>query len=177
MADRPGGLVAGTLRHAAPLLTGIVAVCIDVLPLPNPAPSALAPFLTLCVLYFWTVYRPDLLSSWAVFALGLVLDAVGGLPLGLTALALLLGRGALLSGQRFLLAQPFMVIWACFVPMVLLVAALRWVLASLFWSRAFPIQPLLGEALLTLAVYPLVGWLLAGMQRRLAERAHATAGI
>ena len=138
MADRPGGLVDNSLRHAAPLLTGIVAVCIDVLPLPNPAPNSLAPFLTVCVVYFWTVYRPDLLSPWAVFALGLALDAVAGLPLGLTALALLLARGVLLSGQRFLLAQPFVVVWACFVPIVLLVAALRWASASLFWGRAFP---------------------------------------
>ena len=39
MADRSGWPRRERPRHAAPLLSGIVAVCIDVLPLPNPAPS------------------------------------------------------------------------------------------------------------------------------------------
>jgi rod shape-determining protein MreD len=167
------GPVDRALRSLVPLLTGLAAALLDLLPLPDAAPLSLAPFLTVCVVYFWTVYRPDLLSSPAVFVIGLALDATGGLPLGLTALSLLIARGFLMSGQRFLLRQPFPVVWACFLLVVLGVAALRWLLASLFWGHAFPVEPVLFEAGLTFAVYPAIGWLLARLQRRLVAAPHA----
>jgi rod shape-determining protein MreD len=171
--EQLGGMAGRVLCALAPLVTGLVAAYADLLPLSGSAPRVLAPSLTACIVYFWTVYRPDLLPPLALFVIGVVLDAVGGLPLGLTALALLLLRGFLLSGQRFLLAQPFAVIWACFLPVVLLLAALRWALAVLFWGRLFPVEPLLIEAGLTVAAYPLVGWLLTGLQRRLADTPRA----
>lgn len=173
MNERVGGVAGRALCVLAPVTTGLVAAYADLLPLSGSVPRVLAPSLTTCVLYFWTVYRPDLLPAVAVFAVGIVLDAVGGLPLGLTPLALLLVRSFLLSGQRFLLTQPFAVIWACFLPAVLLLETLRWVLAVLFWGRLFPVEPLLIEAGLTFAAYPLVGWPLTFLQRRLADAPRA----
>lgn len=173
MNERPGGMTGWVLGALAPLATGLVAAYADLLPMFGSAPRPLAPSLTACIVYFWTVYRPDLMPALALFAIGVVLDAVGGLPLGLTALALLLVRGFLLSGQRFLLAQPFAVIWVCFLPVVLALAGLRWALAVLFWGRLFPVEPLLIEAGLTFAAYPLIGWLLTGLQRHLADPPHA----
>ena len=176
MNEQVGSTPSRGLCALAPLATGLVAAYADLLPLSGSAPRMLAPSLTACIVYFWTTYRPDLLPPFALFAIGVVLDGVGGLPLGLTALALLLVRGFLLSGQRFLLAQPFAVIWASFLPVVLLLAVLRWALAVLYWGRLFPVEPLLIEAGFTFAAYPLVGWPLTGLQRRLADIHRATRG-
>lgn len=170
------GVVDRTLCQLAPMLTGLAAALLDLLPLPEAAPRSLAPFLTVCVVYFWTVYRPDLLTPLAVFVIGVALDATGGLPLGLTALSLLIARALLMSGQRFLLRQPFPVVWAGFLLVVLAVATLRWLLASLFWGRVFPLEPVLFEAGLTFACYPPIGWLLARLQRRLVVAPHAAGG-
>lgn len=161
------------LRGLAPLLTGLAAALLDLLPLPDAAPQSLAPFFTICVVYFWTVYRPDLLTPLAVFVIGVALDAAGGQPLGLTALSLLIVRGVLMSRQRFLLRQPFPIVWACFLLVVVGVAAVRWLLASVFWGRLLPFEPALLEAGLTFAIYPLIGWLLARLQRRLVAQLHA----
>ena len=169
-------LIDQTLRQLAPVLTGFAAVLVDLLPLPNPAPQSLAPFTTVCVFYFWTLYRPDLMTPLAAFLIGIVLDAAGGLPLGLTSLSLLLVRSLLLTGQRFLLAQPFAVIWACFVLVAVAVAAARWALASLWWARMFAMHPVLVETALTAAVYPLIGLLLAKLHQHLSETSHAARG-
>jgi rod shape-determining protein MreD len=158
-------LLDGLLRRLAPFLTALAAAVVDLLPLPNPAPQALAPATTVCVCYFWTLSRPDLMNPLAIFLVGLVLDGVGGLPLGLTSLALLVGRCAVMGGQRFLRAQPFAVVWLCFVPVASAVAAARWLLASLAWGRLFPLEPVALEAGLTVAAYPAIGWLLSRLHQ------------
>ena len=170
------GLVGRSLRGLVPVATGLAAASLDLLPLPDAAPRSLAPLLTVCVVYLWTLYRPDLLPPLAVFVVGVALDAAGGLPLGLTALCLLIARALLMPSQRFLLRQPFPVVWAGFVLFMLAVAGLRWLLASLFWGRAFPLEPSLLEATVTFACYPPIGWLLARLQRRLMAAPHA-AGV
>jgi rod shape-determining protein MreD len=166
-------LIDQGMRRLAPLLTGLAAVLVDLLPLPDPAPQTLAPLATVCVFYFWTLYRPDLMTPLAVFAIGVMIDALGGMPIGLTSLSLLIVRSLLLTGQRFLLAQPFLVIWACFVLVVVAVGTVRWLLASLWWGRLFALEPVLLEAVLTVAIYPIVGWMLARLHQHLSVAPHA----
>ena len=173
MSDGGWRFLDSTVRRLAPLLTGLLGVLVDLLPLPNPAPETLAPLTTVCVIYFWTLYRPDLMTPLAVFVIGLALDAVGGMPLGLSALSFLIVRSVLLTGQRFLMAQPFVVIWACFALMVTAVGAVRWLLASLWWGHLFAFQPILLEAVLTVAIYPVIGWLLARVHHHLSMALHA----
>jgi rod shape-determining protein MreD len=159
-----------------PFMTALAAVLVDLLPLPSAAPLALAPSASLCVLYYWTVHRPDRLGAVEVFLIGLLLDAGGGMPLGLTALSLLAVRGILLPGQRFLPAQPFAAIWACFVLVAAAFAAVRWGFASLWWGRLLPTAPLLIETVLTVAAYPAVGLLLGKLRPQRSGTAHAARG-
>lgn len=161
------------LRRLVPLGTALLAVAIDLMPLPTTAPQSLAPFVTVCVVAYWTLMAPELMTPLATFAVGIVLDAAGGLPLGLTPLAFLLVRGALLTGQRFLVAQPFPVIWGCFVAVALAVELVRWLVACLYWSRLLPVQPVLFQCCLTIALYPVVTALLRPLSQHLAVPSHA----
>jgi rod shape-determining protein MreD len=161
----------GLVRWLAPVAAGLLAAFIDLLPLT--AVGTPAPMLTLAVLHAWTLHDPESVSPATAFLIGLVLDAVGGMPLGLTSLAFLLVRAALSSGQRLLTAQPFAVVWASFAVTVLVFAALRWLLASLWWMQLYPVQPALAEALLTFAIYPLVGWPVGRLHQALMPRRHA----
>ena len=42
-------------RYGLPMATAILATFIDLLPLPDPGPAAIAPHLTLAVVFFWCV--------------------------------------------------------------------------------------------------------------------------
>ncbi|MCB1882440.1 MAG: hypothetical protein KDG89_00350 [Geminicoccaceae bacterium] len=162
------------LRRFLPLATAVVAVLVDLMPLPSAAPLAVAPLTTLCVLFFWSVYQPKLLGPPSIFGVCLFLDAAAGLPLGLTALAALLAR-ALLGGRHVLLqAYGFPVLWGCFMLAAAAVLSLRWALACLSWWHLFAFEPILVEILLTVAAYPLISWLLGGMQPWLRGRRHAS---
>jgi rod shape-determining protein MreD len=164
----------GLLRRLVPFLTALFAIALDLMPLPNSAPQTLAPSLTVCVFAYWALARPDLMTPLATFTIGLVLDAAGGLPLGLSALAFLIARSALLTGQPYLLAQPYPVLWACFMLVALSIELLRWMVASLYWDTLLAIEPILLQSFLTVAFYPVVSALLSRLQRQLVQPAHAT---
>ena len=159
-----------------PALTVAGAVVLDLLPLPNAAPGTAAPSLVLATVYFWTVHRPELLPPLALFGLGCLLDAGGGVPVGVTSLALLLGRVLILSGQRWLHRQHGAILWACFLPVALGVDGLRWGMASLARGGPLPLAPVLLETALSFLAYPLVAGLLALACTRVLAPGRAAAG-
>ena len=173
MSHGIGPTPSWTAASLVPLLSALSAITVDLLPLPDAAPRTLAPSLLVGVCYFWTVHRPDLLPPLLLFTLGSVLDMAGGMPLGGTALGLLLGRGVVGSWRKFLLQQGVLLIWLAFTPVVLLIGLVRWAALSLLAGGALPLEPVAAEAGLTFAIYPAVAWLLAHLQRRLPVPHHA----
>lgn len=161
------------LRGALPFLSVLLLVCIDLAPLPGPAPSAIAPLFCLCGIFFWTVHRPDLLGNGRVFVLTVLLDATAGLPVGLTAVALFATRLILMAPSRFLAGRSFLVIWASFCPAVVLLLTLRWALASLYYQHLFAFRPSAFVMVLTIAAYPFISLVLAQLQPHLPRGSHA----
>ena len=51
------------LRALVPLATALLAVLADVLPLFHVGPASVTPLATLCVAFFWSLYRPDLFGG------------------------------------------------------------------------------------------------------------------
>lgn len=162
------------LRSILPLATALAALLFDLLPLPVPGLERASSFSILCVVYFWSLYRPDLVTATGAFAAGLVYDAVCGLPLGLTSLSLLLVRNLMVTQQRFFLTRPFPVIWACFILLAPVVVLARWLIACIWWGHLFPLAPLLFELVVTMALYPPVSWLLGRIHNRVPRLIHAS---
>jgi rod shape-determining protein MreD len=162
------------LRALAPLAVALAAVLLDVLPFLGLGPWGITPFSTLCVVYFWSLYRPDLFGAAAAFATGIVYDALAGLPLGLTALILLLVRQLVVVQQRFFLARSFPVVWCCFLLLAPAVEIARWLLVSLWWGRLFALAPVLLSLLLTIALYPLASLLLTRIHNAIPRLADAS---
>ncbi len=176
MTDGLGQWLERTLRSLVPFLTGLVAVLIDIMPLPGSSSHVLAPFMTLGVVYFWSLYRPDLMPAVAAFALGIVFDLLAGLPLGMTAIVLLVTHRIVLTPHRTALAASFGVMWAGCVAIAVVIAVLRWTLASLWWAHAFALRPDLLQTLATAALFPVTAWLLLRCQPLLPPPAHAPRG-
>jgi len=153
------------------LLFGIVLL---IAPVVGAGPASLTSFATLCAVYFWSLYRPDLFTASAVFIVGLVYDALAGLPLGLSSLALLLVRNLMVVQQRFFLARSFPVIWCCFLLLAPAVEAARWLLSCLWWGHLFALRPMLLEMLITMALYPAASWLLGRIHNQIPRLIHAS---
>jgi rod shape-determining protein MreD len=164
MADSLGQLLGLGLRRAVPLLTLMAAGAVDLLPLPSASPQSLAPLTTVAVVFFWAIHRPDLMSPAVVVVAGLALDAMAGLPMGLTALTLLLTRALAAAPDPALHDRPGLLVWGSFLLVASAALALRWLVASAWWGHAFALRPVLFELGLTVAVYPLVAGLLGRLR-------------
>ena len=156
-----------------PFALALCAVLIDVLPLLGLGPWGLTPFSTLCMVYFWSLYRPELFGAPAAFATGIAYDALAGLPLGLTALILVLARQLVVAQRRFFVARTFLVVLSCFLLLAPAVEIARWLLACFWWGRLFPIQPLALSLFLTVALYPVISLLLTRVDAWIPRLVHA----
>lgn len=153
-----------SIRHMVPLATTIAMLLLMVVPSRVPGFAPVVPAFLLMAVYYWAIFRPDLLPGWVAFVVGLIYDAVAGLPLGVTALVLLLTHGVVASQRRFFLGNTFIVAWSAFA-MVAAAAALTTM--ALVWAaagRASGGERLVVQYLLTLLLYPPMASILARAQ-------------
>ncbi|MCB1971484.1 MAG: rod shape-determining protein MreD [Geminicoccaceae bacterium] len=168
--SHPGDILGRLL----PPLTAIVALFIDLMPLPSASPEAIMPSLLVCVVFYWTISRPDLLGIVWIFVLGMVIDGIGGMPLGLTSLVFLVARNMLMPRERFLSTTSFIVIWASFVVAATAVLGMRWVVACIWYGQLFELRPMVLELALTVAVYPVVSYSLGSIRELLPKANHVS---
>jgi len=155
------------VSYLVPMTSCFVIALFAVLPLPIPYYSGAAPALTLIAVYYWMVFRPDLMPTLALFALGIVNDALAGTPLGVSSLIYLIGQVAILNQRRFLIGQPFWILWSGFALIAPLAVLIEWIAISAL--REAPLAPLatVASGILTILLFPLVAYVLVRMQRSL----------
>ena len=133
---------------------------LDVIPVPQPFDGLMAvPFLTITV-YYWAAYRPTLLPVLAVFILGLLLDIMGGTPIGLNAILLVLLHWAISDQRAFLSAQSFLMVWLVFCVVSTGVIIVQWAitgLVNLGWASIALLWP---QMLAGIVAYPMLTILL-----------------
>ena len=128
----------------------------------------------LCVVFFWTIYRPDLLGPVLILILASLLDAIAGLPLGLSALAFLAVRTAAMPRERNFASTSFVIVWASFVLAAMAVLGLRWAIACLWFAHWFDLQPVAVELALTVASYPPIAYMLTKLRPLVAKVPHVS---
>ncbi len=148
-------------RSVAPLLSVVLLILLSVTKLPLPYYATVAPFLPLMGIYCWIVLRPELVPRTVVFALGLVHDALIGLPLGVMALVYLAAHPVLTAQRRFLIRHSFLSYWWGFALFAPTASFLTWLLLSLLRGGLIPPAGALSELLAGILVFPLVAWALS----------------
>ncbi|CAO3419678.1 rod shape-determining protein MreD [Azospirillum doebereinerae] len=152
-------------RNLAPFAVTVMLVLIGLIPIPVPAYTPVAPQLTLISVYYWTIHRPDLMRPGVAFLLGLLQDLLIGGPLGVNALMLVVAQWAVLNQRRVFLASTFALLWIGFAMVMAGAVFLEWLAFSALSATAMPVKPALFQGLLTVAMFPAVGWLLIRMHR------------
>lgn len=158
------------LRQSAPSLATLLLVLLSVMPLPIPSYGAVAPVLPMIAVYYWAAHRPDLLPFTIVFAAGLLLDILAAGPLGLHSFVFLVCQFLVITQRRLLVGQPFLFLWCGFVVVQLLATLLEWLAFGIYANDMQSIGPSLISALITMALFPMIAWLLLQLQRGLLRR-------
>ena len=158
-------------RRLFPFALTLALLLASLVPLPLPAYASVTPSFLVMAIYFWTLHRPDLMPPYAVFALGLLQDFLTGGVLGISPIVLLALCFATGSQRRFLGGALFVTVWAGFVVNSAGAAILAWGLNALSAGTMFDLRPALFQYLLTVGLYPSMGWVLARAQRSILRPA------
>jgi rod shape-determining protein MreD len=151
-------------RQLVPCASIMAFTIIGVVPLHIPRFDSVAPSLPLIAVFYWTLYRPELIPVWAVFVLGIVQDALSGLPVGVTACTLTVAHAIVVAQRRFLIGKSFSIIWLSFALVVLATVALGWALVCAYYGAILASPAIFFQAMATIGVYPILSRLLSGFQ-------------
>ncbi|MEE8393902.1 MAG: rod shape-determining protein MreD [Rhodospirillales bacterium] len=145
-------------RRLTPFGLTLTLVLASILPLHIPGYARVVPALPLIAVYFWAVYRPNLLPAYAVFLIGLLHDSLSGTPIGMNAVILLVVYGAVISQRRFLVGKPFVIVWMGFVLVAGGAELAGWSMISIFNVTISEPRAALVQYLLTLGFFPFLSW-------------------
>lgn len=152
------------VRHLVPVGVTLLLLLLTAIPTRLPDFAGITPLLPLMGVYYWAIYRPDLLPAWAAFLVGVLSDVIAGTPLGVNALVLLLVQGTSASQRKFFLGKSFAVAWWAFGLLAAGAMGLAWVLVAILSGVAVDPSPVMIEYLLTMGLFPVLTWLLARTQ-------------
>ena len=156
-------------RHAFPTASTLALMLLVTAPFGLLDQAALLPAVALACVFFWSLFRPTAMAPPFVFLIGLLLDLLGYLPLGVGILALLMAHGAVMQTRRILLRQGFMLVWCGFLCVAALVALLVWITSALMTFRLLPVGPAAFQFVLSGALYPLLTVLFMQAHRGIAD--------
>ncbi len=143
-------------RQITPFALTMMFMLLTVLPLQVPRLGVAGPLWVLMSVYYWTLYRPDLMPAAAAFIVGLMFDAVSGAPLGVNALAFLIAHRLVVTQRRFFHGKPFVIVWLGFAIVAGGVFAMGWLVSSLWHGTILDQRALILRYLLTVGLFPVV---------------------
>ncbi len=155
----------GTARGLAPFAFTVLLIVLGMVPLGIPNFAPITPALGVIAVFFWLVYRPDLMPAWAVFLVGLIQDLLGGGALGVGVFVLLVVYAALAGQRRYLAQANFFLVWLAFLPVAAGAFVLTWLFNSLIADALLAPEPAAFQYLSTVAFYPAIAWLFLQAQR------------
>lgn len=158
-------------RSLWPFTLTLLLLIVAVVPLRVPYLPPISPDFLLISVYYWALHRPTILPSPAVFLLGVLHDFLGGAPLGVGVLVLLIVFGVSVSQRRVFLGAPFAVVWLGFAVAAAGATLGTWVITSLVLGVLLEPWAAIFGCLLTVGLYPAVGFLFARAQRALPRQA------
>ena len=156
-----------SLVMLVPPFVGLLCVLIGVAPSGINGIDAAGPALTLMLVYFWTIFQPNLLPPPAVFIIGLLQDTLSGAPIGLGTLVLLGVQQFVAHERRVFTARTFGIAWFGFGMVAVAATAIGWLLGTIHAGQMLMIRPFVMQVLFSVTLYPLVSWVFGQIVRGL----------
>ncbi|MGI9407898.1 MAG: rod shape-determining protein MreD [Hyphomicrobiaceae bacterium] len=148
------------LTSVVPALSLIVFALIATLPWGLSADVAyLPPLLVLALIFCWSVRYPGLMPPLLVFLAGIGVDVVTASPIGFWSFLFLAGYAAALRVSRFAQDRPTITMILTYPVVALLIGALAWLFASVYFSRFMEWQPVMESLKIAVLACPAIAWL------------------
>ncbi|WP_259780763.1 rod shape-determining protein MreD [Aestuariispira ectoiniformans] len=147
-------------RSLTPVLLTLVFIMVQQVSLHIPNFAQVSPLLALISIYYWAIYRPDLMPMLAVFLLGLADDLMSGSVLGVSSFIYLICYALVGAQRRFFYVKGFGIVWWGFMLVAALMIALKWVVVCLLDQNLYSFLPSVFSYLMSLAFFPIMAVIL-----------------
>ena len=112
------------------------------------------PVLPVIPIFYWGIAQARDMSYIFVFLLGIMMDAVSGLPLGITSLTFLLFMIVIHTQRKYIHKEGFVIKWFFFAGILVVIYVFNWMLLTFFYSHAQTVGPAFIQWFLTVCCYP-----------------------
>lgn len=128
------------------------------------------PLLPLMPIFYWGTIQSPEMPYWFAFLIGLLMDVVSGLPLGLTALLYLIFLVMTHTQSKYIHKEGFIIILGYFMLLVAILCALQWLLISFSGKQVQAIPAAAMQWLLTIGLYPMFHKLFDNIAEHIKQR-------
>jgi rod shape-determining protein MreD len=143
-------------RSCFPGTVTILLMLLTQMPIGIYGQAELLPAVTMASIWFWSLARPDTMPPPLVFVIGLMVDLMGYMPLGVSAFTMLAIHGIATSARRPLSTHSFALIWLAYTLIAFTASILMWLLVMLLNFHLFPPNAALFQSVLAAAIYPVI---------------------
>lgn len=112
------------------------------------------PSFMLMAIFYWSIYRPTLIPSWAVFLMGLILDLVSGLPVGLNACLFVVIQRILIDQRLTFAGQAFVTVFFGYISVSAFYYGVQWLIFGLIHNYFVGLELMLGKIIMALVFFP-----------------------
>ena len=120
-------------------------------------------------IFYFAIYNPRCLSSWAVFILGGIAELLVQSPLGVTTFVFVLLFFIANFLRKYLLEMTFVPLWIIFSSLLLVVELVGYGLTSLLAQYPVAFQPIFVEFWVLTLIYPFLMRFCAHLDRKARE--------
>ncbi|HZD26285.1 MAG TPA: rod shape-determining protein MreD [Alphaproteobacteria bacterium] len=153
------------MRLSLPVLVTLAGAILVSVPYGMPRVAMLSPILALISVYYWSVYRPALMPAPAAFLIGVFIDLLGGGPLGVGAVVLVLARWVALSQRRALIGKSFAIGWLGYMLIGGAATLAGWLTVCIYHLQLIDPSPAVLSYGLGLLIYPVLAQGLVRVQQ------------
>ncbi|MBY0408217.1 MAG: rod shape-determining protein MreD, partial [Rickettsiales bacterium] len=132
--------------------------------------SHFMPVLPILPMFYWGMMQARDMPYWFVFAIGLVMDSVMGLPLGLSSLLFIFFLVMVHAQRKYFHKEAFVIKWGYFAILLGIASIANWLLLTFFIQHSEPFVPALLQWLLTMCLYPVMHAFFDGLYEHIHSR-------
>ena len=161
--------IAQMARSIMPTILAVLGVVALLVPLRLFEGTIPTPLIPLIVLYFWSIYGSEYVPPISTFIVGLSQDIILGGPFGVWATAYLIAQYLIVSQKDYFFGREQHVVWMGFFIAVFTTAFIVWSAMSVFTGAWVPVMPMIAQALVTFAFYPVFAVGFSNLHERVIE--------
>lgn len=143
-----------TVRFSVVYSLIILLWVIDMISLNIAGFQDIKPSFMVMVIFYWSIYRPTLIPSWMAFIMGIILDLVTGMPVGLSACLFVIIQRILIDQRLTFTGQAFLTVFFGYISVSVFFYGAQWLVFGLINSYFVSYELMLGKMIMALIFFP-----------------------